>query len=398
MNKSDDIYNNLTSSPLSTQSWIVENISSLISSNHDDDFSCNTSEANLSNDCTLTPKDEDNHKLNTPPTLHFTTTNTTTTTSSQLNDEQIESRRAFEHQSPDYYNPNGSVNIINSHYSPAETMMQHDFNMNAAYNQLLQQKQQYLFNNIGSNDLNYYDTNSFQQLNQPQLEQRPKQMRNSLSTSDTYKHIDQNIRLPISSSSYSLNNYYHHYDDSGDEYQQNFANHSYNNLHSSMSSSAINNYCLNKNNNDSDNFEELNSSKKKKLTNYSMSSSAIGGGQQQHAMQTSFYSNNHLSATNNNSSFAFSNSTGFYDNNYSVASLNTSAQVNNNNNKSSSFLNNNKCLVKSLSGTQILSNKTNTLSQSLNNKINEYGLYNNNNNEDNNNGIKKAIFNFKIQI
>ena len=58
----------------------------------------------------------------------------------------------------------------------------------------------------------------------------------------------------------------------------------------------------------------------------------------------------------------------------------------------------NKCLVKSLSGTQILSNKTNTLSQSLNNKINEYGLYNNNNNEDNNNGIKKGYFNFKIQI
>ncbi len=392
MNKSDDIYNNLTSSPLSTQSWIVENISSLISSNHDDDFSCNTSEANLSNDCTLTPKDEDNHKLNTPPTLHFTATNTTSNTSaSQLNDEQIETRRAFEHQSPNYYNPNGSVNIVNSHYSPAETMMQHDFNMNAAYNQLLQQKQQYLFNNIGSNELNYYDANSFQQLNQPQLEQRPKQMRNSLSTSDTYKHIDQNIRLPISSSSYSLNNYYHHYDDSGDEYQQNFANHSYNHLHSSISSSALNSYCLNNNNNDSDNYEELNSSKKKKLTNYSMSSSAIGGGQQQHAPQTSSYSSNQLSATNN-SSFAFSNSTGFYDNNYSaVASLNASAQVNNN--KPSSFLNNNKCLVKSLSGTQILSNKTNT----LNNKINEYGLYNNNNNnEDNNNGIKKAIFKFKI--
>lgn len=379
MNSSDNMFSNLTSSPLSAQSWIVDNISSLISSNHDDEF---TSDANLSNDCTLTARDDD--KLNTPRSVPFKT-------NSFL--DEVEVSRAFEHSPDEYMNPinrNNGTNITNKpNYSPPEQFLQQQDFLNS-YNQLLQQQQQnlsFLYNNNNS----YFEN----QLQQPQLMQQTEQkrnMRHCLSSSDTSKYMDhltnQSLRIPVSSSSFSLNNNF--YDELNSNQPETKNDLDYSSLllnqdhlrpvkqpylQPSVSTSAINNYCLN-NNNNFGTFYEDSSVKKKKLTNYSISASSIH----------QFPSMN--PAYNQTASFAYSTSQSTFSSNsslnenYSPSSSMTNLATNNNNKPASLH---NKCLIKSLSGTHILSNSNGMNSSSIstpsslnnifNNKTNEYGMF-----------------------
>lgn len=164
---------NLTSSPLSAQSWIVDNISSLIASTHDDDF-----------DCTLTNRDDEslsmNNKLNTPPSLR-------TTGAVHLN-EEIEETRGYDHHSPDgiYAGNNSCVAsntsiLVNQHYSPPDHFVQQDFI--AAYNQILQQQQQQQnlsFMQYTTKNFSYLDTIQQQQQYQQHSEQK-RNMRHCLS-------------------------------------------------------------------------------------------------------------------------------------------------------------------------------------------------------------------------
>jgi len=405
----DNMFSNLTSSPLSAQSWIVDNISSLIASTHDDDF-----------DCTLTNRDEDgqqqhatisNKQLNSSPSVKEA--------GLHLNDE-IEKSRGYE------YSPVGgmyagntnscAVNtsiVVNQHYSPPDHLVQQDF-LNA-YNQIFQQQPQQRnlsFMQYSAKNLNYLDTIQQQQQHQQQQNDQKKNMRHCLSSSDTSRYmdasIDSSLRMPTSSSSsYSLNNYY--CDDSYDmsngaaasttsredlafpnnQYmEQQFAanqqrplKHSYNHLHPSMSTSCINNY----KNNAPPFYEDSNvSNKKKKLSNYSISASSIGPyyqqQQQQQQQQQSFNTSNLLSVSGSSLGFSPSYSSvnsSFYGQNYPILA---------NNQKQNNF-HQSKSLIKSYSGTQILSNNYEKLNPAANpsvslsslnkmfqNRINDYAL------------------------
>jgi len=372
-----------------------------------------------------------NNKLNTPPLLK-------TTGAVHLN-EEIEETRGYDHHSPDgiYAGNNSCVAsntsiLVNQHYSPPDHFVQQDFI--AAYNQILQQQQQQQnlsFMQYTTKNFSYLDTIQQQQQYQQHSEQK-RNMRHCLSSSDTSRYMDVNLdgscqRMPpSSSSSYSLNNYY--CDDSYDlsavaaarddltfsnnhfveqqfvrnqQQQQRPLKQSYNHMQPSVSSSAISNYNRNAPSSTSSSSslseDSCVSSKKKKLTNYSISASSIDPQyhqnlyqqqQQQHqfnrqqrvdpqqqSIDQSSSSSNLMSS--DSSAFGFSSSyssvnSSFYGQNYIQPASDQ---------KQSNFLQN-KHMIKSLSGTQILpsgpeklnSSSLSSLNKLFQNRINDYVL------------------------